>query len=35
MAEGLECVSGVDSRMHLDKMSIAYYVMIDYGIITR
>jgi hypothetical protein len=33
MAEGLECVSVVDARMHLDKMSVAYYVMIGYGII--
>ena len=35
MAEGLECVSVVDARMHLDKMSVAYYVMIGYGSITR
>jgi hypothetical protein len=35
MVEGLECVSVVDARMHLDKMSVSYYVMIGYGIITR
>jgi hypothetical protein len=35
MAKGLECVSVVDARMHLDKMLVAYYVMIGYGIITR
>jgi hypothetical protein len=35
MDEGLECVSVVDARMHLDKISVAYYVMIGYGIITR
>ena len=35
MAEGPECVSVVDSRMHIDKMTVAYYVMIGYGIITR
>jgi hypothetical protein len=26
MAEGLECVSVVDARMHLDKMSVAYWL---------
>jgi hypothetical protein len=35
MVEGLECVSVVDARMHLDKISVAYYVMIGYGMITR
>jgi hypothetical protein len=35
MAKGLEYVSVVDARMHLDKMLVAYYVMIGYGIITR
>jgi hypothetical protein len=35
MAEDPECVSVVDARMHLDKMPVAYYVMIGYGIITR
>jgi hypothetical protein len=35
MAEGLEYVSVVDARIHLDKMSVAYFVMIGYGIITR
>jgi hypothetical protein len=35
MAEGLECVSVVDARIHLNKMSVAYYVMVGYGIITR
>ena len=35
MVEGLECVSVVDARMHLDKMAVAYYVMIGYGIITK
>jgi hypothetical protein len=35
MAEGLECVSVVDARMNLDKMSIEFYAMIGYGIITR
>jgi hypothetical protein len=35
MAEGLECVSVVDARMHLDKMLVSYYVMIGYGIITK
>ena len=35
MAEGLECVSVVDARMHLDKMSVEYCVMIGYGIITK
>jgi hypothetical protein len=34
MAEGIEYVSFVDARMHLDKMSVSYYVMIGYGIIT-
>ena len=34
MAEGLEYVSVVDARIHLDKMSVAYFVMIGYGIIT-
>ena len=33
MAKGLKYVSFVDARMHLDKMSVAYYVMIGYGII--
>jgi hypothetical protein len=33
MAKGLEYVNFVDSRMHLDKMLVAYYVMIGYGII--
>jgi hypothetical protein len=33
MAKGLEYVS-VDVRMHLDKMLVAYYVMIGYRIIT-
>jgi hypothetical protein len=33
MVEGLEYVSVVDARMHLDKISVAYYVMIGYGII--
>jgi hypothetical protein len=35
MVEGLECVSVVDARMHLDKVSIAFYAMIGYGIITK
>jgi hypothetical protein len=35
MAKGLECVSVVDTRIHLDIMLVAYYVMIGYGIITR
>ena len=35
MAKGLEYVNFVDARMHLDKMFVAYYVMIGYGIITR
>jgi hypothetical protein len=35
MVEGLECVSVVDVRMHLDKMLVAFYAMIGYGIITR
>ena len=35
MAKCLEYVSVVYARMHLDKMSVAYYVMIGYGIITR
>jgi hypothetical protein len=34
MAKGLEYVNVVDTRMHLDKMLVAYYVMIGYGIIT-
>jgi hypothetical protein len=34
MTKGLEYVSVVDGRMHLDKMLVAYYVMIVYGIIT-
>ena len=34
MVEGPECVSVFDARMQLDKMSVAYYVMIGYGIIT-
>jgi hypothetical protein len=34
MAKGLEYVSVVDARMHLDKILVAYYVMIGYGIIT-
>ena len=33
MAKGLEYVNVVDARMHLDKMLVAYYVMIGYGII--
>jgi hypothetical protein len=35
MVEGLDYVSVVDARMHLDKIPVAYYVMIGYGIITR
>jgi hypothetical protein len=35
MVKGLECVSVVDSRMHLDKISISFYAMIGYEIITR
>ena len=35
MAKGLEYVNVVDSKMHLYKMLVAYYVMIGYGIITR
>ena len=34
MAKGIEYVSVVDARMHLDKMSVAYYVIIGCGIIT-
>ena len=34
MAKGLKYVNVVDARMHLDKMLVAYYVMIGYGIIT-
>ena len=33
MAKGLEYVNVFDARMHLDKMLVAYYVMIGYGII--
>jgi hypothetical protein len=35
MVEGLEYANFVDSRMHLDKMLVAYCVMIGYGIITK
>jgi hypothetical protein len=35
MVKGLECVSVVDAIMHLDKMSVAYYVTIGYEIITK
>jgi hypothetical protein len=35
MVEGLEYVNFVDARMHLDKMLVAYCVMIGYGIINR
>ena len=34
MAKGLEYVSVVDARMHLEKTLVSYYVMIGYGIIT-
>ena len=34
MTQGLEYVNFVDAIMHLDKMLVAYYVMIGYGIIT-
>ena len=34
MAKGLEYVNVVDTRMHLDKMLVAYCIVIGYGIIT-
>ena len=33
MAKGLENANVLDSRMYLDKMLVAYYAMIGYGII--
>jgi hypothetical protein len=33
MAKGLEYVNVVEAIMHLDKLLVAYYVMIGYGII--
>ena len=35
MAKSIEYVNFIDARMHLDKMLVAYYVMIGYGIITE
>ena len=35
IVEGLECVTVVDARMNLDKMSVSYYAMCGYWIITR
>jgi hypothetical protein len=35
MAKDLEYANVVYARMHLDKMLVAYYVMIGYGIITE
>jgi hypothetical protein len=35
MVEGIEHVNVDDAIMHLDKMLVAYFVMIGYGIITR
>jgi hypothetical protein len=35
MAKGLEYVNVVEARMHLDKLLVAYYVMIRYGIIIK
>jgi hypothetical protein len=35
MAKGLEYVVVIDARMHLDRLSVVYCVMIGYGIITR
>jgi hypothetical protein len=34
MAKGLEYVVVIDTRMHLDRLSFVYDVMIGYGIIT-
>ena len=34
MVKGLEYVNGVDDRMHLDKLLVAYCVMTGYEIIT-